>query len=56
MKDNEFIKIVNALLAKMRDGQKEPGNLKEYSPWLSEFKAEFWRNELEIPGMFSLQQ
>ncbi|KYO26142.1 DNA-dependent protein kinase catalytic subunit isoform B [Alligator mississippiensis] len=52
MKDNEFIKIVNALLAKMRDGQKEPGNLKEYSPWLSEFKAEFWRNELEIPGQY----
>uniref|UniRef100_A0A7M4FFG4 DNA-dependent protein kinase catalytic subunit n=1 Tax=Crocodylus porosus TaxID=8502 RepID=A0A7M4FFG4_CROPO len=52
MKDNEFCKIVNALLAKMRDGQKEPGNLREYSPWLSEFKAEFRRNELEIPGQY----
>ncbi|XP_041045109.1 DNA-dependent protein kinase catalytic subunit isoform X2 [Carcharodon carcharias] len=29
-----------------------PGNLKEYSPWLSEFKPEYLRNELEIPGQY----
>uniref|UniRef100_A0A3B4GU24 DNA-dependent protein kinase catalytic subunit n=1 Tax=Pundamilia nyererei TaxID=303518 RepID=A0A3B4GU24_9CICH len=32
--------------------QKEPGNLKEYSPWLSGFKADSFRNELEIPGQY----
>ncbi|XP_038665232.1 DNA-dependent protein kinase catalytic subunit isoform X1 [Scyliorhinus canicula] len=29
-----------------------PGNLKEYSPWMSEFKPEYLRNELEIPGQY----
>ncbi|XP_062919332.1 DNA-dependent protein kinase catalytic subunit isoform X2 [Mobula hypostoma] len=29
-----------------------PGNLKEYSPWMSEFKPEYLSNELEIPGQY----
>uniref|UniRef100_A0A3B4GTT0 DNA-dependent protein kinase catalytic subunit n=1 Tax=Pundamilia nyererei TaxID=303518 RepID=A0A3B4GTT0_9CICH len=40
------------LVASMRGFQKEPGNLKEYSPWLSGFKADSFRNELEIPGQY----
>ncbi|XP_067887902.1 DNA-dependent protein kinase catalytic subunit isoform X2 [Heterodontus francisci] len=32
--------------------QEPPGNLKEYSPWMSEFKPEYLRNELEIPGQY----
>lgn len=50
-KDKSFIAKVNDLLGSMREFQKEPGNLKEYSPWLSGFKADPFRNELEIPGL-----
>lgn len=49
-KDKTFLKKVDELAASMRRFQKEPGNLKEYSPWLSGFKADSFRNELEIPG------
>lgn len=45
-----FIRQVDALAASMRGFQKEPGNLKEYSPWLSGYKADTFGNELEIPG------
>lgn len=51
-KDKTFLQEVDELATSMRDFQKEkePGNLKEYSPWLSGFKADSFRNELEIPG------
>uniref|UniRef100_A0A8D0GIE8 DNA-dependent protein kinase catalytic subunit n=1 Tax=Sphenodon punctatus TaxID=8508 RepID=A0A8D0GIE8_SPHPU len=52
MKASVFSNIVEKHLSKMREGQKEPGNLKECSPWMSEFKPEFLRNELEIPGHY----
>ncbi|CAM5116256.1 unnamed protein product [Natator depressus] len=51
MKADDFSRIALSLLSKMKD-QKEPGNLKECSPWMSDFKAEFMRNELEIPGQY----
>lgn len=49
-KDKSFIKQVDELAALMQGFQKEPGNLKEYSPWLSGFKADTFSNELEVPG------
>uniref|UniRef100_A0A663E490 DNA-dependent protein kinase catalytic subunit n=1 Tax=Aquila chrysaetos chrysaetos TaxID=223781 RepID=A0A663E490_AQUCH len=52
MKTSVFDAIVTSLLSKMNKTHKEPGNLKEYSPWMSEFKAEFLRNELEVPGQY----
>lgn len=54
MKTADFSTIVEPLLLKMRDCQKEPGNLKECSSWMSEFKPEFLRTELEIPGKLCL--
>ncbi|OCT76787.1 hypothetical protein XELAEV_18031990mg [Xenopus laevis] len=53
IKCDGFNKTVGPLITKMKEQQKEPGNLKEYSPWMSEFKPEFLRNELEIPGQYS---
>lgn len=50
-KDKSFLLQVDELATSMRGFQKEPGNLKEYSPWLSGFKADSLRNELEIPGL-----
>ncbi|KAM9024210.1 DNA-dependent protein kinase catalytic subunit [Ara ararauna] len=52
MKISDFGEITTSLLSKMNKNHKEPGNLKEYSPWMSEFKAEFLRNELEVPGQY----
>lgn len=49
-KDKSFLKNVEDLAQSMRGFQKEPGNLKEYSPWLSGFKQGPLSNELEIPG------
>ncbi|XP_075069595.1 DNA-dependent protein kinase catalytic subunit [Mixophyes fleayi] len=50
-KKAEFNKLVNNI--KSEQGQKkEPGNLKEYSPWMSAFKPQFSRNDLEIPGQY----
>ncbi|XP_036376580.1 DNA-dependent protein kinase catalytic subunit isoform X1 [Megalops cyprinoides] len=46
------LKSVDELQNSMRKFQKEPGNLKEYSPWMSSFRAEMLRNELEIPGQY----
>lgn len=50
MKLHDFNGIANSLYLKMCEDSKPPGNLKECSPWLSDFKVEFLRNELEIPG------
>ena len=49
-KDKEYVKKVDDLAASMRGFQKEPGNLKEYSPWLSNFRVETLKSELEVPG------
>ncbi|MEQ2271556.1 hypothetical protein XENORESO_006021, partial [Xenotaenia resolanae] len=51
-KNKNFLQEVNKLADSMRGFQKEPGNLKEYSPWLSGFKADPFSNELEIPGQY----
>lgn len=52
MSASDFDAIATSLLSKMNKTHKEPRNLKEYSPWMSEFRAEFLRNELEVPGKF----
>ncbi|XP_062835416.1 DNA-dependent protein kinase catalytic subunit [Anolis carolinensis] len=52
MKSSDFNPVADSLLSKMRECQKEPGNLKECSPWMSDFKSEFLRTELEIPGQY----
>lgn len=54
-KDKSFLKQVDELAALMQRFQKEPGNLKEYSPWLSGFKADTFSNELEVPGQHGEQ-
>lgn len=51
MEVGEFSRITDSLLEKMRSNSRPPGNLKEYSPWMSDFK-ESLRNELEIPGQY----
>ncbi|XP_053516892.1 DNA-dependent protein kinase catalytic subunit isoform X2 [Artibeus jamaicensis] len=52
MKLCDFEDITNSLLSKMGKDSKPPGNLKECSPWMSDFRVEFLRNELEIPGQY----
>ncbi|XP_029779032.1 DNA-dependent protein kinase catalytic subunit [Suricata suricatta] len=52
MKLRDFTDVTNSLLSKMHRDSKPPGNLKECSPWMSDFKVEFLRNELEIPGQY----
>ncbi|XP_054451411.1 DNA-dependent protein kinase catalytic subunit [Pteronotus mesoamericanus] len=52
MKLRDFEDITNSLLSKMDKDLKPPGNLKECSPWMSDFRVEFLRNELEIPGQY----
>ncbi|KAI5273209.1 Dna-Dependent Protein Kinase Catalytic Subunit [Manis pentadactyla] len=52
MKLHDFNGIASSLYLKMCEDSKPPGNLKECSPWLSDFKVEFLRNELEIPGQY----
>ncbi|XP_062849596.1 DNA-dependent protein kinase catalytic subunit [Trichomycterus rosablanca] len=51
-KDKEYLRKVEELGINMKGFQKEPGNLKEYSPWLSNFRADTLRNELEVPGQY----
>ncbi|KAM8881271.1 DNA-dependent protein kinase catalytic subunit [Synchiropus picturatus] len=51
-RDKSYLKKVDDFAMSMREFQKEPGNLKEYSPWLSGFKADPFQNELEIPGQY----
>ncbi|XP_058420517.1 DNA-dependent protein kinase catalytic subunit isoform X2 [Diceros bicornis minor] len=53
MKLHDFNDITNSLFSKMCKVSKPPGNLKECSPWMSDFKVEFLRNELEIPGQYN---
>uniref|UniRef100_A0A3Q2CEF8 DNA-dependent protein kinase catalytic subunit n=1 Tax=Cyprinodon variegatus TaxID=28743 RepID=A0A3Q2CEF8_CYPVA len=48
-KNKSFLQAVSELGQSMREFQKEPGNLKEYSPWLSGFKSDPFGNELEVP-------
>ncbi|XP_034980550.2 DNA-dependent protein kinase catalytic subunit [Zootoca vivipara] len=52
MTDRDFNGIVEPLFLKMTDCQKEPGNLKECTSWMSDFKPEFLRTELEVPGQY----
>uniref|UniRef100_A0A8C0T4P7 DNA-dependent protein kinase catalytic subunit n=1 Tax=Canis lupus familiaris TaxID=9615 RepID=A0A8C0T4P7_CANLF len=52
MKLRDFGSITDSLFYKMCTDSKPPGNLKECSPWMSDFKVEFLRNELEIPGQY----
>ncbi|XP_075350728.1 DNA-dependent protein kinase catalytic subunit isoform X2 [Mycteria americana] len=52
MEADFFAGIANSLILKMNKNHKEPGTLKECSPWMSELKAEFLRNELEVPGQY----
>ncbi|KAM4688942.1 DNA-dependent protein kinase catalytic subunit [Discoglossus pictus] len=52
MKAEVFSKTTRQFLSKIREGLKEPGNLKEYSPWMSEFRPECLKHELEIPGQY----
>ncbi|XP_066538129.1 DNA-dependent protein kinase catalytic subunit [Hoplias malabaricus] len=51
-KDKAYIRRVDELAGSMRGFQKEPGNLKEYSPWLSNFRVETLKSELEVPGQY----
>lgn len=51
-KDKDFLQQVERMAQSMRGFQKEPGNMKEYSPWLSSFKAETLKNEMEVPGQY----
>ncbi|XP_004680100.1 PREDICTED: DNA-dependent protein kinase catalytic subunit [Condylura cristata] len=53
MKLHDFSGITNSLLSKMIKDSKPPGNLKECSPWMSNFNVEFLRSELEIPGQYN---
>lgn len=50
MKFREFSDIINLLFLKMCEVLKLFGNLKECSFWMSDFKVEFLRSELEIFG------
>uniref|UniRef100_A0A4W3HBY9 DNA-dependent protein kinase catalytic subunit n=1 Tax=Callorhinchus milii TaxID=7868 RepID=A0A4W3HBY9_CALMI len=49
---NMNLKAFNVAVGQIMETQKPepPGNLKEYSPWMSNFKPQFLGNELEIPG------
>ncbi|KAK7807495.1 hypothetical protein U0070_006783, partial [Myodes glareolus] len=52
MKPSHFRNITDELLVRMRTNLKPPGNLKEYSPWMSAFKVQSPGNEVEIPGQY----
>eukprot|EP00069_Balaena_mysticetus_P017385 bmy_10601T0 len=52
MKLQDFCTITSSLLGRMSRGSKAPGNLKECSPWMSSFRAEFLRDALEVPGQY----
>lgn len=53
MRPQDFRSITSLLLGRMSRASKAPGNLKECSPWMSSFRAEFLRDELEVPGEFA---
>ncbi|XP_066575742.1 DNA-dependent protein kinase catalytic subunit isoform X2 [Amia ocellicauda] len=50
--DKAYWQSVDQLVSSMREAIKMPGNLKEYSPWMSSFRPETLWNELEIPGQY----
>ena len=50
MRLQDFSVIASSLLERMGRASKAPGNLKESSPWLRDFRAEALRDELEVPG------
>ncbi|XP_004615434.2 DNA-dependent protein kinase catalytic subunit [Sorex araneus] len=52
MQPAELGTVMDDLLRAMREASKPPGNLKEYSPWMSGFRPELLRHELEIPGQY----
>ncbi|KAM9198416.1 DNA-dependent protein kinase catalytic subunit isoform 2-T2 [Dugong dugon] len=52
MRLSDFSNITTSLFLKMSELSKAPANLRECSPWMSNFKVEFLRNELEIPGQY----
>ncbi|KAL3040873.1 hypothetical protein OYC64_011786 [Pagothenia borchgrevinki] len=52
-KEKNFVRQVDELTSSMcQFPNNPPGNLKEYSPLLSGFKADTFNNELEIPGQY----
>ncbi|KAG2458009.1 PRKDC kinase, partial [Polypterus senegalus] len=52
MRHEDFYKTASKLQQLMKEFGKEPGNLKEYSPWMSDFRPEVLGNDLEIPGQY----
>ncbi|TSL34570.1 DNA-dependent protein kinase catalytic subunit [Bagarius yarrelli] len=50
--NKDYLRAVDNFVLTMKGFLKEPGNLKEYSPWLSNFSADTLRNELEVPGQY----
>ncbi|XP_051784693.1 DNA-dependent protein kinase catalytic subunit [Erpetoichthys calabaricus] len=52
MRHGDFYKTASKLQQLMKEFGKEPGNLKEYSPWMSDFRPEVLGNDLEIPGQY----
>lgn len=52
MKLQDFCAIAGSLLGRMSRASNAPGNLRECSPWMSNFRVEFLRAELEVPGEF----
>ena len=53
MKLQDFYTIAGSLLERMLRASNAPGNLRECSPWMSNFRVEFLRAELEVPGEFT---
>ncbi|XP_042110110.1 DNA-dependent protein kinase catalytic subunit [Ovis aries] len=52
MKLQDFCAIAGSLLGRMSRASNAPGNLRECSPWMSNFRVEFLRAELEVPGQY----
>ncbi|KAF4022262.1 hypothetical protein G4228_013963 [Cervus hanglu yarkandensis] len=52
MKPQDFCAIAGSLLGRMSRTSNAPGNLRECSPWMSNFRVEFLRAELEVPGQY----
>jgi DNA-dependent protein kinase catalytic subunit len=52
--NKEVIKDLGKIKAKLRSNCKPPKQLKDYSPWLSDFQAGKYSSlELEIPGQYT---
>ncbi|XP_075405763.1 DNA-dependent protein kinase catalytic subunit [Tenrec ecaudatus] len=52
MRIGDFNNITSTLLKHMNQVSKAPGNLRECSPWMSNFRVGLLRQELEIPGQY----